>query len=578
MKTISPLNCTHYVVQSNFANQFSLRKQGFYESFYLRVYYLAIFLSFMFITLTPMKVNAQLVPSVNADISLPVLASKINHISCDGYVGQMPFTMLDETFQLFAWDGTGQGWACNYQNGAGASTFMQYSFTITTANTHPEIAIVSTFSRLNIYAIVVYNDPFVKGAVYEVYPFNRTTNTFNALPLVSGTLTSVLSPDRVLSVAGDEFGHFAMICDDGSNVGGVLHQKTGYYDFTTSSLIFGLTGIIDNPGFTLTQPDIDITYFSPVLPTDAMVHLACLGSKPGGTDVFSFATRDFLLATGGTYNISGDITGQINPCGVADHPSIAVNDGFQCFMGGMYNQHAGVTYADDCSGFDNIMLYSVSFMPGSASTPFILNSWAGSILGQENKRPTIATKPYLDDYSTVVWNFNDNGVTGLYALEGVANTAYFNHSINDFAPFSADMQINNTFVSGFSKLNTVSGLGQTSQLFFYYDNSGFTSTPLYYKVGSYTSLALRKADAIKSTTISISPNPVVNSFNISSTTELTSAKILDLAGRVIMVANGDKQEIESVINSNLLVLAKGCYILSTTTVDLESKSTRFVKE
>jgi hypothetical protein len=126
-------------------------------------------------------------------------------------------------------------------------------------------------------------------------------------------------------------------------------------------------------------------------------------------------------------------------------------------------------------------------------------------------------------------------------------------------------------------LNTVSGLGQTSQLFFYYDFSSST-TPLYYKVGSYTSPALRKADAIKSTTISISPNPVVNSFNISSSTELTSAKILDLAGRVIMVANGDKLEIESIINSNLLVLAKGCYILSTTTVDLEVKSTRFVKE
>jgi len=525
-----------------------------------------------------MKVNAQLVPSGVPDRLLPVVASKINHISCDGYVGQMPFTRLDETFQLFAWDGTGQGWACNYENGAGASTFMQYSFTLPTNITHPEIAIVSTFSRLNIYAIVVYNDPFVKGVFYEVHTFNRTTNTFNALPLVSGTLTSVLSTDRVLSVAGDEYGHFAMICDDGSNVGGVLHQKTGYYDFTTSSLIFGLTGIIDNPGFALTQPDIDITYFAPVLPTDAMVHIACLGSKAGGTNVFSFATRDFLLATGGTYNISGDVTGQITPCGVADHPSIAVNDGFQCFMGGMFNQHAGVTYADDCSGFDNIMLYSVSFMPGSASTPFILNSWAGSILGQENKGPTIASKPYLDDYSTVVWNFNDNGVTGLYALEGVASSSYFNPILNNYtASFTTDMQINNTLVSGTSKLNTVSGLGQTSQLFFYFDNSG-TSTSLYYKVGNYTSVALRKADAIKSTTISISPNPVVNSFNISSTTELTSAKILDLAGRVIMVANGDKQEIESVINSNLLVLAKGCYILSTTTVDLESKSTRFVKE
>jgi hypothetical protein len=532
----------------------------------------------MFITLTPMKVNAQSVPSVNPDILLPVAASKVNHISCDGYVGQMPFTRLDETFQLFAWDGTGQGWACNYENGAGASTFMQYSFTLPTNITHPEIAIVSTFSRLNIYAIVVYNDPFVKGVFYEVHTFNRTTNTFNALPLVSGTLTSVLSTDRVLSVAGDEFGHFAMICDDGSNVGGVIHQKTGYYDFSTSSLIFGLTGIIDNPGFALTQPDIDITYFAPVLPTDAMVHIACLGSKLGGTDVFSFATRDFLLATGGTYNISGEITGQITPCGVADHPSIAVNDGFQCYMGGMYNQHAGVTYADDCSNYDNIMLYSVSFMPGSASTPFVLNAGTNSNPAQKNAKPTIATKPYLDDYSKVAWNYDEITPGGLYAIEGVANTAYFNHSINDFVPFSADMQINNTSVIGTSKLNTVSGLGQTSQLFFYHDFSGSTSTPLYYKVGSYTSLALRKADAMKSTTISILPNPVVNSFNISSTTELTSAKILDLAGRVIMVANGDKQEIESIINSNLLVLAKGCYILSTTTVDLEAKSTRFVKE
>ena len=525
-----------------------------------------------------MKVNAQLVPSGVPDRLLPVVASKINHISCDGYVGQMPFTRLDETFQLFAWDGTGQGWACNYENGAGASTFMQYSFTLPTNITHPEIAIVSTFSRLNIYAIVVYNDPFVKGVFYEVHTFNRTTNTFNALPLVSGTLTSVLSTDRVLSVAGDEYGHFAMICDDGSNVGGVLHQKTGYYDFTTSSLIFGLTGIIDNPGCTLTQPDIDITYFAPVLPTDAMVHIACLGSKAGSTDVFSFATRDFLLATGGTYNISGEITGQITPCGVADHPSIAVNDGFQCFMGGMFNQHAGVTYADNCSGLDNIMLYSVSFMPGSASTPFVLNIGTVTSTSQKNSKPTIATKPYLDDYSTVAWNYNANGI-GIYNLEGVASSSYFNPILSNYAAsFTTDMQINNTSVIGKSKLNTVSGLGQTSQLFFYYDFSGSTSTPLYYKVGSYTSLALRKADAMKSTTISILPNPVVNSFNISSTTELTSAKILDLAGRVIMVANGDKLEIESIINSNLLVLAKGCYILSPTTVDLEVKSTRFVKE
>ncbi len=530
----------------------------------------------IFTKMTSFSANAQPVPAVTSDFNFNPLGffppASVTHLSCDGYTDRSGLNKIS----AFAWDGPSEAWGSDY-NIYSPSTLYSYA---ASGVEHPEIAIVSNLNTVNrdIYAVVVYNVPGT-GALYEIHQWDNSTNSFFTAIAYSGTLSSTSVNNRVINVAGDEYGHFAMICDDGVATT-TISQLTGYILPATGAIIMGSVGTITyNPpasGFTfpLSNPDIDLTYTNKGAFKDASVHMVFIADILGNPNVVSAATTSFNLSPGGVHDITSEVTSTQATCNARQEPTIAVNDGFIAIANG-FIAHAGVTYMENCGGKDVIYIYPVTEVPNFIVFPLIVNSTT-NIANVSNKHPIIATKPAAEEASMIAWDLADptNVFGPNFNSSGFAHNSSYDNPTNVYNPAaSPDMQVNYS-LPGNTSLCTVSGLGPDRALLFYYDN---VLNTLNFKQPLYYSSALKVGKDVQSK-ISIAPNPVHDRINIISDKEFLSGQLFDITGRKILSLVGDKNAIQSSLNNQINGLLNGMYCLKIQLVNGDEKILRFIKD
>jgi len=524
----------------------------------------------------------------------------VTHISCDGISSPTGITPSQE-FKVFAWDGgKGTDWGYIF-NG---SPVITRSFSSTNSVTHPEIALVSDCRFSYVYAMIIYEDP-INGVIYEFYKWNGTS--FPTSPTYTGTLYATPVSKTVVSIAGDIYNHFAMICDKGYNTSTDLLQLTGYIDLSTGNIVFGTIGTINYSGVNISQPDIDITYdFDQSPNTDAVIAVAfTLGNA---TNVVSSSVDQFTLFSGTTWN-SGSSTNSVrqNPAGPifvnVDFPSVSLNDGFKSSLcNGFCVTRYGVAYHEyDGTTTSQITNYPVN-LPSAASgtaigmtsiqvgsppaTSFSLTNTTSlnDIQGQTNELPIIVMQPF--EVNVVIgWNFINITSTGLSStpLEGIANTLRYN--FNGISPSIWNSPFLDLSLSGYKEMMMNVALNQTTEmaisgfsdfelLYFYYDIS---TKDLLYKTANFGATSLRKGLNKSEQKIAIYPNPTLDNVTILGLEkeEFYFLKVTNIQGVQLFNLHGNNQFINSKLNEELIKLKPNCYLLqfessnrTTTTIKL----------
>ncbi len=494
------------------------------------------------------------------------------HLSCDGLKYNSTRTM-----KVFAWDGRNQGWA--YDDGSEVINMPLYVHSTTNAVYHPEIALIYNSISTCIFALIVYEDVTSgTGSYYEAYAWSGTA--FPTTPTNSGSIATVLSSSVVINNAGDEYGHFAIVYDNGTSTGTSIGQLSGYID-NSCQFTLGTPGTITYNSNTMTQPDVDITFGNYSAPKDADVFLAFITS-PDNKIVAASIPFGSLLA-GGAYDIvtnHNEIGSVKNSCAV-DHPSISVNDGYAAYLYS-YTTHAAVSYQEDCHGAQSIYLFGVT--PGGATvSPVVLNQTVSTVA--TNQHPTVVAEP-IEVYTVTAWDFDAMGASAYNSLgfyiEGLAHGATYDISTNTYdRTVTGDMQVQTSIGAGGTgfrntTVTTISGFDQASLLYFYYDDASGAKN-LEYKVRPYYNTALRKAnkELLKA---GIYPNPATSRVTLTDADEITSAQLSDATGRLILSASGNNQQIENILNKKLIAFDSGLYFLKLTNTDGLIGTIKFIKQ
>jgi hypothetical protein len=521
----------------------------------------------------------------------------VTHISCDGISSPDGITPTQE-FKVFAWDGgfPGQGWGYIF-NG---NPVVPMSFSSTNSVSHPEIALVSDCRFSYVYAMIIYEDP-IKGVMYEFYKWNGTS--FPISPTYSGSLYTTPVSNTVVSIAGDTYNHFAMICDKGHNTSSDLLQLTGYIDLSTGNIVFGTIGTINYSGANVSQPDIDITYdFDQSPNTHAVVALAFTLSN--ATDIVSSSIDQASLYAGTTWN-SGISANSIrkspaSPFVNVDFPSVSLNDGFKSSLcngfcvtryGVAYHEYDGTTTSQitnypvnlpSLASGTAIGMTTIQF--GPTATSFSINNTANGIQSQLNYLPIIVMQPF-EVMVVIGWNFDDitGGTFNTTSLEGIANTLQYN--FNGISPsiwnspfldlsFSGYKEMMMNFTPSQTTEMAISGFSDGELLYFYYDD---VNDDLLYKTANFGATSLRKGLNKSEQKISIYPNPTLDNATILGLDkeEFYNLKVANIQGVELFNLHGNSQLINSKLNEELINLKPNCYLLqlessnrTTTTIKL----------
>ncbi len=340
----------------------------------------------------------------------------------------------------------------------------------------------------------------------------------------------------------------------------------------------------------MSEPDVDITFDNSVnaAPYDGNIYLTFVTKLGYSIMAADVQMRD--LVNGGTLDImtnNNDIAEVPNQYfGIASHPSISVNDGFQA-ANGNYIPHAAVAYQLEFNNGTSPSTQSI-YLFGVTPRTYTLTSTlvnTPATPGVTNQHPTVVTRP-TDVASVTAWDYYGPALHPWNDNEGLAHTATYDLATNTFDPgYSGDMQVqtakfpNNGTGFGNTKLTTASGFSGAQLLYFYYYHDLVNSAlTIEYKTRNYFNTFLRSSINEAVNGLTIYPNPVSSIININSNDILTAAELTDVTGRVFTTLKGDKKELEAGLNKNISTLPTGVYFLKFTKEDGQSVVTKFLKQ
>lgn len=547
------------------------------------------------------RVHGQFTVASNSGSSFPSSYANVTHISCDGFYDDPSNPII--SFEVFAWDGSKQGWAYVYNSNS--PVVMSISSWI-----HPEIALVSDNRGQDIYAIIL-SQKVATDAAYEAYKWNNSTSSFPTTPTYSGILKSGTVNDRVVSIAGDQHGHFAMVCDDGYNGSTTLTQLTGYID-GNGALVFGTISTITYGGVTISEPDIDITYDNNSQTyTDAIVAVTFV--EGNSVRILSNTVDQTTLFAGTSWDskvggVLAKADASFGSAELLDQPSISINDGYLTEYNnnfsttsppnGTFPLHYGVAYRVTDNSLSpatsDIKLYQVTlankyglYQSKYTSSPNIpqtaLSTGNVNATYELNTHPTIVVEP-MEVEAVVAWNFsNINGYYPSNTLEGLANRFWypFNYTTTNILDYgipqgtSPDMLINPT--NAVTSEVAISGYNEDYLLYFYYESS---STKLYYKLAPFYSNSLRTSKKNMVDNIIISPNPFTEKIKLDSKNPDANyiVTITDITGRLVGSFKGKANQIEEEINSQFANIPTGCNLIKFIASDGTFQTSKLIKK
>lgn len=507
-------------------------------------------------------IQAQFTPATSAAYNLVAdNLSNIEHISCDALF----YNSHTNTIKVFAWDKkdpSGNQWA--YDDG---SSMVLMPTDIGVDVIHPEIALVSGGDGTYIWAVLTYLFEYssgLYGVYYETYEWDGTV--FNSISGSTQTVSGLTSSNVVVNVAGDPYGHFIIVSDQGSSGSTFLDHQSGYID-GSGGLNMNTPGTIEfSVNEMMWQADVDITFDNAnSAPDDAMVYLAFITKL--GQDIFTAAIEIRDLVNNTPWNVwdNHDIIGEIGSECVLDHPSISVNDGYLAYLGSSIPR-AAVVFSEPCMEYQNICIFPTT-------TQYYLNSYEvinniNQYVGALHYDPVVVVAAG-EVQAVTAWNFDDNGASSGFLREGLSHLSDWDgtNTIYDPSVYN-DLQVETGTIygghgTGTTYLTTLSGYDPDySALYFYYNYDASSATEkVEYLIQPFTANVLRNQATKITDDLNVYPNPTQGEFTISTTQNLINGKIVDTSGRVLFTMGGDTELIIKGMEISFASLDPGIYLL-----------------